>query len=52
MNKQKHECTKHIIKLCPDNKEYVLKIWASFRRQASISDAINKIIDKAKESSK
>lgn len=52
MNKQKHECTKHLVILCEENKKTVKMELAEIKRQASISDAINIIIRKYKESKK
>lgn len=47
-----NECTIHKVILCKENKLFVKQVQATFSRQCTISDAINKIINQAIESKK
>ncbi len=52
---QKYECSQHKIRLCPENKEAVLKKWAELKpltANTGISQAINVIISEWEEMKK
>ena len=44
-NIKKHPCTEHRIRLCHENKAIVLQKKAGIKRQTSISDVVNEIIE-------